>query len=418
MFKIFKNKRHDPILIYFFILNVLGFSQNIFKNRFYDNGWTVGEWLISYSGGFVRRGLIGSIIFQISEATKLNPILLVQIISAFSFIVFLFFLLKCNKTFSSLFLFSPIVSLAPSLGNFIIRKDIFGIISFAFCLYLIIKFQNQKSFIFVNVASMIAILNHESYFFYGIPSLIFIRYTILKAKKIQNISLISTIRFFIPSLLIFLLVFYFKGDWYIANIIHESWQSLSSIIPTQGKLFNKDSFDAINQIGWDKNDILYLLKNSFFGDDSFIGNGFIYIPAIWLLTIFITGQIFVGDNDRYFGKLKANVLLMQFSAISPLFFLGVDYGRWIFLWVSSSIFLTTSLIYIYEEFDYSINIVPNFYLRYLNGFVLTKRWKYLYLFITIPPCCWTLKSFFYKIPGFLPFTVLLEYKKSILDLIN
>ena len=86
MFKIFKNKRNDPILIYFFILNFLGFSQNIFKNRFYDNGWTVGEWLISYSGGFVRRGLIGSIIFQISEATKLNPILLVQIISAYPFL--------------------------------------------------------------------------------------------------------------------------------------------------------------------------------------------------------------------------------------------------------------------------------------------------------------------------------------------
>ena len=126
----------------------------------------------------------------------------------------------------------------------------------------------------------------------------------------------------------------------------------------------------------------------------------------------------MGDNNRYFGKLKANVLLLQLSAISPLFFLGTDYGRWIFLWISSSIFITTSLIYISEEFDYSINIVPNYCIRYLNGFVLTKNWKYLYLFIFVPPYCWTIKSYFYKIPAFLPFNLLLEFKESIVDLIN
>ncbi len=108
MFSYFKNKSNEPLLIYFFILNILGLFQNFFENRFYDQGWTVGEWLISYSGGFVRRGLFGSLIFKISEITKLNPILFVQIISGISFLIFLFFLSKCKNNFSYLFLFSPI----------------------------------------------------------------------------------------------------------------------------------------------------------------------------------------------------------------------------------------------------------------------------------------------------------------------
>ena len=48
-------------------LIILGIPLNLYKNRFYDNSWTVGEWLISYSGGFIRRGLPGQVIFYLSS---------------------------------------------------------------------------------------------------------------------------------------------------------------------------------------------------------------------------------------------------------------------------------------------------------------------------------------------------------------
>ena len=53
-----------------FLLTLIfsGIFLNIFKNRFYDNVWTVGEWLISYPGSFIRRGLIGKLIYD-SRAT-------------------------------------------------------------------------------------------------------------------------------------------------------------------------------------------------------------------------------------------------------------------------------------------------------------------------------------------------------------
>ena len=47
----------------FITLIIFGIPLNLYKNRFYDNSWTVGEWLISYAGGFVRRGLPGEIIY-------------------------------------------------------------------------------------------------------------------------------------------------------------------------------------------------------------------------------------------------------------------------------------------------------------------------------------------------------------------
>ena len=52
---------------FFITLIILGIPLNLYKNRFYDNTWTVGEWLISYAGGFVRRGLPGEVIYLISK---------------------------------------------------------------------------------------------------------------------------------------------------------------------------------------------------------------------------------------------------------------------------------------------------------------------------------------------------------------
>ena len=62
-----------PSLDNFFItLIVFGIPLNLYKNRFYDNSWTIGEWLISYAGGFVRRGLPGQIINIVSSSFQVS----------------------------------------------------------------------------------------------------------------------------------------------------------------------------------------------------------------------------------------------------------------------------------------------------------------------------------------------------------
>ena len=73
---------------FFIILIVLGIPLNLYKNSSYDNYWTVGEWLISYAGGFVRRGLPGELIHIISENFGISPIFLVWLMCIFSIIIY------------------------------------------------------------------------------------------------------------------------------------------------------------------------------------------------------------------------------------------------------------------------------------------------------------------------------------------
>ena len=109
---------------FFITLIVLGIPLNLYKNRFYDNSWTVGEWLISYAGGFVRRGLPGQIIHHISNVYFISPILLVWLFSVASLISLAILLLNfCKDSFQRSFLLSQLIILGPISDNYLIRKD-------------------------------------------------------------------------------------------------------------------------------------------------------------------------------------------------------------------------------------------------------------------------------------------------------
>ena len=59
--------------ITFFILIILGGLLNTFSNKTYLNdSWTIGEWLINYQGGFVRRGFLGEGIYFLLSLNVMN----------------------------------------------------------------------------------------------------------------------------------------------------------------------------------------------------------------------------------------------------------------------------------------------------------------------------------------------------------
>ena len=209
-----------PSLVNFFItLIVLGIPLNLYKNRFYDNSWTIGEWLISYAGGFVRRGLPGQIIHFVSSTFRVSPILLVwffSIAALLSLIAVLFYF--CKDLYEKSFLLSQLIILAPIAEDYFVRKDSLIVLLYGLSLIAIKLFYKKKLFkssciLFVNFFSIIAILSHESYGIWGLPSLIFIFYLIQRSKNKNFVSsILQALLNLFPSLLCFLLCWIFKGD--------------------------------------------------------------------------------------------------------------------------------------------------------------------------------------------------------------
>jgi len=108
---------------YFISLIILGIPLNLYKNRFYDDSWTIGEWLISYAGGFVRRGLPGQIIHHISNVYFISPILLVWLFSVLALISLAILIIhSCKDSFQKSFLLSQLIE---KLQMIIIHKNQF-----------------------------------------------------------------------------------------------------------------------------------------------------------------------------------------------------------------------------------------------------------------------------------------------------
>ncbi len=405
------NRLEKTFTLYFIILIIISTINNLLINRNYYNVWTIGEWLINYEGGFVRRGLFGSIIYKLSYILNISPILLVQFLTILFFISFLYLLKDCRKYFSSLFLLSPIVSLSPLLGNYLVRKDVSGIVAYALCTNLIIKEKNFTNFLLINLICSISILNHESYFFYSVPSLCLLHYLSSKNLNSNNnfLKIYKTIIYIIPTLIISILVFYFNGNYEVAYKINQSWLNLSSIINIKQFINPFFPSGAIGSLSWTFNKGISLPLSIF---NSFDGRGLIWIPAVWMLSIFICAQIFIGDKENLNRKIKTNVLLLQLTFISPLFILGWDFGRWIFLWISSSIFLTISLIRLESVNKNDLSnldkICPKILTKLFVGFELNGFKKLIYLLISIPHCCWTIRNYLETLPIFFPFQIFLN----------
>ena len=400
IFIFFKNKFY--LEIFFIFLIILGIPLNLYKNRFYDNSWTVGEWLISYAGGFVRRGLPGELIHFISNKYSFSPILLVWLFSVGALLSLAALLLYfCKNSFDKSLLLSQLIILAPISEDYLVRKDTLLVLLYGLCL-LILKFLHEgrirkiSCFLSINLFAILAILSHESFGIWALPSLIVILYLFERSNKKNRIkSLFLALFCFIPAITSFLLCWVFKGDINQSQNIHQSWQTLSHILPSKGSLQAFVPSGAIAAIGYESSRVYSSTLISQFNLSVF------WHPGMWLLTIFLTMRLFIGINKKPNQEAKRFVLCYQLIAFLPMF-LFVDIGRWIFMWLSSS-----ALLFSFLENFFGVNLInqnalrlkgSRFLPKLVPGFNSLKNYNKFLLFLGIPHCCWSLGRYLISNP--------------------
>ncbi len=395
-------KKKFSFEIFFTVLIVLGIPLNLYKNKFYDNSWTIGEWLISYAGGFVRRGLPGELIHFISNQFSVSPILLVWFFSVFALLSLALLVLNfCKNLFDKSFLLSQLIILAPLSEDYFVRKDAFLVLSYGLSL-LIMKALYQKkikkmmTILGVNFISIIAIFSHESYGIWGLPSLLIIFFLFEKNNK-NNIlrSLLCATLFLIPSIFSFFLCWFFKGDMNHALMIHQSWQSLSEIMPSISALYEKEPSGAIAAIGWGTSQVF---------TSSLLSQFHLFIfwhPGMWFLTIYIAIRLFIGKKKDLNQKLKRTIVCSQLIAFAPMF-LFVDIGRWIFMWLTSSALLFSFLYRTFGQrkllYFSSILSGEQMLTKIIPAFNSARNYNYVLLLFGIPHCCWSVGRYLVSNP--------------------
>jgi hypothetical protein len=357
------------------------------------------ECLINYAGGFVRRGLPGELALSASSISGISPNVII-VIACFLLLVglILFYCRKVTRKMPAFLIFSPIVLGIPAFNDFLVRKDTLCIAILILCLIIEkTKCSILLKNILINLLGITAILSHEGFIFYGFLSIIAYRY--FRSEK----KLINIIISFSPMILTFSISSIYHGDELTALAINKSLISVWHSIDPSDKDINFPSC-AITSLKYSLTNCPWM-GYSVLSEISY----HIYTPIAWLATIIICyGYIleFIvvnpSETNGVISSLEVEksrlfvILTAQLIFISPLFMIGWDYGRWIFLWTASSL-----AIYLL-----GLNWNDQFLLKvttYVAGFQKKIRlpWtpqKWHLLFFGIPVCSWSVFSYLHATP--------------------
>ena len=292
--------------------------------------FNLSEFLVNYQGGFVRRGLLGEILYWLWQSYSINPILIIQIISFICFLgVVIFFVYQFIKKHYNWW----ILPLGFFLANgWIIRKDYLMILMLAAIIYGYIHLKNiYLKLLFVILMEVVLLLIHEAFFFFGTPFVILL---FLRDKNL-NLEIGTRILLSFSLVLSFFVVGYYKGDDEVVKNISNSWDPLFPNLVQNG--------GTLKSLGWETLPTMKFHFRVNFVESSLGFIGFIIRPitlfliyylASRILFVFRTSRSELQNNDR---TLLSSILIFQFIMLIPMFtVLSCDAGRVVLYWLSSS----------------------------------------------------------------------------------
>jgi hypothetical protein len=347
-----------------FVLVIISFLFQIIKfYSFYEEHsvWQYGDWVINYQGGFVRRGLIGELFFQLYHLTKINLDLIILIFVSLIIIINSYFLIRSLKyiyhSYINVLIFlSPGFFLYSIMNSEIIgRKDILMIFVMSFFVFFEKKFNSKNLLILLILAITTICLSHSGFIFYT-PYLLFLFFIIKLNRKetIKTFEIISLL-----GLLIFLLsLIYFNQG----TKMHVEEICLSA------KNFVSEQCTLHGQIQFLQNDLnTYLYEKKTTGVDYFKST-FVY-TTFFILTNFFLGLKLCKSKFKtnHYSLNKINpilIFILLFLATIPSYILALDWGRYIFISYSCSFYI---FIYCFKEnlFLSKYDIKINKYLYYV-----------------------------------------------------
>ena len=311
---------NNKALSTYFIYLAIGF---IFFLTFHINEfptkYTFTDWLINYEGGFVRRGLLGQIIFELSKFLnfQIKFVMLFFQITIYSIYFLIFYLLLSKRKanfFWLLIIFSPISFLYPmaeleALG----RKDIFVITFFLIFSIINYKSLNILLFSFISLFSLSCLI-HEITIFY-IFHYLFVFYIKNKFFINQQVNKKHYLIFFLSLIVLLYLNLYLHNFVVIEDIVNSynyenlttASGSFSHISPSIDSVFLK-TFNNISLTSVARYGFLVLINT---------------IPFIYFI------KIKKEYEDKYFNS--QNIFFAVILLSIPLYLLIFDWGRVIYI---------------------------------------------------------------------------------------
>lgn len=299
---------NTKIFIYFLIVATALFALVFtYLHNAKSDGYILGDWLINYQdGGFKRRGLSGSFFFLLQDFTGIKLNLLVYFFQVIIISGFFFYYFKLIQYKETTFLYLSL--LLSSIGfvglfncvDYVGKKEFIVFFLFAYFVYHLSKNSLSKFKEFLIVGGLfITMFFHEITLFFTSYFLIALY---LKTSKVEFKRYIKYIlAVFVPA--VFIILF--------GKNINEG-QSLQ-ILQERGVILTKGIFF------WNIDERKYIIDH--------LSEYKLYVISL-IISILHLSFYLKYQNNR---KIISILLILAFLFSLPLFYLAIDWGRWMYI---------------------------------------------------------------------------------------
>lgn len=319
----FLNRNYKLILFGALLFFSISYGIEILNG---GHAWKTGDWLINYSGGFIRRGLLGSFFtsFFSSHETLLWGLYLFKVVIYFIlfYSVIAIYQAQSRESYFVFLILAPAYLLFPfydMVGAF--RKEILVLLTFTiFCLFYIKRsISSLKLFVFVLLFVLLG-LNHEIVVFTS-SFFMYMMYLSFKDSQISKTAfIVGVLSLDFASVLLLFISSQYRGDGVAAEAICQELRQIGfgGHICSGSIEWLSDSPEAARLKVVESLDI------------------FPYLSVLGLILALLPALL-IGFRK----KVHFYLLSVSFIAFLPLYFFALDWGRWIYIY---SFFISTIVL--------------------------------------------------------------------------
>lgn len=294
--------------------------------------WMATQWSVTYQDGIISRGLAGTVAWAVLGEPTILKIALITIAFYLVLILFVFilmiFYLKKQENRVSVYLLIVFCLANPLTLAFFTTFEMFGRYDLILTLlalvsvWLIRSYYNKPWFYLVPMLSVVGIFIHQGYLVLYCAFILFFYIHQCLAND-QKPKILKTLTLSLPP---FLSYFYLALSKLPYNSVAQMTETLQSRV-------NYEVFHITLQkeYFWTLKDHFDYSTDRLFHSNIYIDLIFVFLLLIpTLLVFYFFWRDYLEELRPNKSKLIASVLLL-FSTLAPfaLFFIGVDYFRWI-----------------------------------------------------------------------------------------
>lgn len=174
------DRRLNRFLLAFFVVAFLarlcerlGYWLGMAAKPMTFNDYTITEWLINYQGGFLRRGLMGSLVLSLWEHFRVPPvqIIVVLCLAAFATLAFYLWHLAKDQVPRWVLFTTPLLGYPVFINGIMLRKDILVALAITVIFHLFIRSRFKGADWIAALIFSLLVLTHEVSFFLAFPAL-------------------------------------------------------------------------------------------------------------------------------------------------------------------------------------------------------------------------------------------------------